>query len=447
MPEMVRKFSARYFLGPMRSLLALLPYFFCACAAAQNGLPGLSTVIEVAAFEVAPVRSVSDDLRVQPNAPFLKPNGRALVADEKVVQTRVAAGESWEDILRRIAGLLELKPDAVPSSQFQTGLLPALSPGKFLRARTPSADSMVIEYVVQADEAYTLFFDAGEMRVEPRASDPRLIERMRADPAKASLFTATDAIGLPESIALQLNDIFSGEVDFHRELHNGYRCEIVYEAHYREGFLDRSTRILAAEFLVGNRRYSAYYAQDAQGRGGYFNEAGKSTRKFFRRSPVEFTRITSDFTLARFHPILGVWRAHRGTDYAAPAGTKVIAVADGVVEFAGVRADYGNLVVLRHQDRFLTYYAHLKEIAAGIVPGAVVTQGQSIGAVGMTGLATGPHLHFEFHLRDAAGSWIPVAAPNVIETTQSAPSGFADIVERYRAMLSVARKQPALILE
>ena len=119
------------------------------------------------------------------------------------------------------------------------------------------------------------------------------------------------------------------------DLHQGYRCAIVYEAHYREGFIERSSRILAVELEVRKRVLRAYYSPDTQGRNAYFDESGKSTQRLFRRSPLEFTRITSDFTLARFHPILSTWTAHRGVDYAAPTGTKVMTVADGVVEFAG----------------------------------------------------------------------------------------------------------------
>lgn len=427
----------------MRSFLYLLlavplALAFSNPAQAQNGVsnaPPLSQgVVEVAAFEVAPVI---------PNGTGARANG-----DKRTVETRVLAGESWLDLFKRIATTFEFDPFASPELPGQIRLLPILLPGKFLRARAPVSNGpAVIEYVVKPDEAYTISVDGNTLHVEPRVYDPRLIERMRADPAKASLFTATDAIGLPESIALQLTEIFAGEVDFLRELHQGYRCAIVYEAHYREGFIERSGRILAAELTVGARRYNAYYAEDANGRGAYFNESGKSTRKLFRRLPVEFTRVTSEFTLARFHPILGVWRAHRGVDYAAPAGSKVVAVADGVVESVGPRSEYGNLVVLRHYDMFMTYYAHLSGFAHGITPGSRVEQGQVIGYVGMTGLATGPHLHFEFHTKDAAGNWIAAPAPDTVETTILAPAGFSGVVRDYRSRLTVAEKAKFVILD
>lgn len=410
--------------------------------------PPLSTpVIEVAAFRVAPVIRGPEDGRLKvvtiEDILSLPPSA---AGGERTIETRVQAAESWDEVFRRLAATFDVPP---PGSQLtsQIRLLPQPQPGKFLRAKAAATGLTEIEYVAKADEAYTIRINGNTLQVQSRASDPRLIERMRADPAKASLFTATDAIGLPESIALQLTEIFAGEVDFHRELHLGYRCAIVYEAHYREGFIERSGRILAAELQVGTRRFQAYYAPDTQGRAAYFDNTGKTVRRMFRRSPVEFTRITSEYTLARFHPILGIWRAHRGVDYAAPMGAKVMAVADGVVEFAGRRGDYGNLLVLRHQEMFMTYYAHLNEFAQGIAAGNVVEQGQTLGLVGMTGLATGPHLHFEFHTRDAGGNWSAVPAPDTIEAKVLAAPGFQSLVTDYRNRLYVAESASLVMLD
>ena len=198
---------------------------------------------------------------------------------------------------------------------------------------------------------------------------------------------------------MQLTEIFAGEVDFLRELHQGYHCAIVYEAQYREGFIENSGRILAAELEVGKRLYRAYYAHDTPGRGAYIDGNGKSTQRLFRRSPLEFTRVTSDFTLARFHPILGVWRAHLGVDYAAPSGSKVMSVADGVVEFVGQRGGYGNMIVVRHHEKFLTYYAHLSAFTPKLAVGDKVEQGQIIGCIHLYQLGgIDSCAHYESHL-------------------------------------------------
>jgi murein DD-endopeptidase MepM/ murein hydrolase activator NlpD len=222
---------------------------------------------------------------------------------------------------------------------------------------------------------------------------------MKSGEIKTSLFAATDAAGIPDSVALQLADIFGGDIDFHRDLRDGDRFNVVYETVYLDGNQIRSARVLAAEFLSRGRIFRAVWFQDPWGSGGYYTPEGESLRKVFLRSPLEFSRVTSGFGIRR-HPILQQWRAHQGVDYGAPAGTKVRATGDGVVVFAGQRSGYGNLIVLRHHGGYSTYYAHLRDFARGLRIGTRVSQGETIGHVGQTGWATGPHLHYEFRVHD-----------------------------------------------
>jgi murein DD-endopeptidase MepM/ murein hydrolase activator NlpD len=414
----------------------------------ESDLPPLSQpVTEVAAFRVAPVAPAATAMgAIDLRAKNITPDAMLLPRSDRMFEARVQKNETWYDLLRRAAGALAVAlPDTI--AQTKTAALPLLLPGKYARARAPADAALEIEYVVSAEAAYAVTLDRNGLFARALAGDPRLIERVRADPAKASLFTATDATGLPESIALQITEIFAGEVDFLRELHLGYRCALVYEAQYREGFIERAGRILAVELDVGKQQFGAYHASDTRGQGTYFDASGKRSWRFFRRMPLEFTRVTSDYTLARFHPILGVWTAHRGVDYAAPAGTKIMAVADGVVTSVGAQGGYGNLVVLRHQEKYQTYYAHMSAYAPKLAVGSKVTQGETLGFVGMTGLATGPHLHFEFHVRNAAGVWVSVPAPDVIDTTVVAAPGFARQVEAYRDSMAVAGRGNYLILE
>ena len=220
----------------------------------QAVIPPLSQpVVEVAAFRVAPVTAGTVDER---SRNFL-PGGKA----ERVIEVRTQKADTWEQLFQRVATRLSTKLPA-GAAQTRQVTLPQLLPGKFLRVTALPDDALEFEYVVTRGEAYLLHLNNASLQVRPLAVDPRVLERMRADPSKASLFTATDAIGLPENIALQLTEIFAGEVDFLRELHQGYRCAIVYEAHYREGFIENSGRILAAELEVGPRLYRAYYAHD-----------------------------------------------------------------------------------------------------------------------------------------------------------------------------------------
>ena len=404
-------------------------------------------LIEVVAFGVASVAGVEEDDALQPKAGDILYHREAVVERQDApaaTETRVAAGESWVDLLARLN---------VPVSETvrtQLELLPALTPGKYLRLRPrlPEGERAAeAEYVVSDTEAYTISLRADAVQVTPHANDPRVAARIRSDASKASLFTATDAIGLPEAIVLQLAEIFAGDVDFHRELHHGYRCTLVYEVLYRDGHIDRPGRILAAEFAIRNRRLHAYYFDGGKGRAGYFTETGRSMKKIFRRSPVEFSRITSEYTLARFHPILEIWRAHRGTDYAAPAGTAVLATAEGVVDFVGERGDLGNLIILRHYDRYLTYYGHLSAFAEEIGVGRAVEQGQAIGFVGMTGLATGPHLHYEFHVIDGDGLWISVPPPERLEAPSVDSPGFFEAIKNYQEKLELAARAHIVTLD
>jgi murein DD-endopeptidase MepM/ murein hydrolase activator NlpD len=434
---------------PFVAGLILCAALAATCAPAGNAAEleraARQPLIEVVAFGVAPVAGLEEDRELEPKPGDILHRRERVPAPPEVpagIETRVVAGESWPDLLGR------LKAPLAEAVRAQVELLPALAAGKYVRLRpAEGARAAEAEYVVSDTRAYTITLRADGLQVTPHASDPRTVARIRADASKASLFTATDAIGLPEAIVLQLAGIFAGDVDFHRELHHGYRCSLVYEVLYRDGHIERAGRILAAELVIRNRRLNAYFFDGGKGRAGYFTATGRSMKKIFRRSPVEFSRITSEYTLARFHPILETWRAHRGTDYAAPAGTAVLATADGVVDFAGERGELGKLIVLRHYDRYLTYYGHLSAFAEGIAVGSALEQGQLIGFVGMTGLATGPHLHYEFHRIDGNGEWISVPPPEALEAPPADSRGFFAAVKNYRDQLELAARAHVVILD
>ena len=238
---------------------------------------------------------------------------------------------------------------------------------------------------------------------------------MKSAEIRHSLFGATDAAGIPDSVATQLADIFGGDIDFHRDIRKGDRFSVIFESISHLGKMVRTGRILAAEFVNDGRTYRAVWFEGSDGRNGYYTADGKNIRKVFLRSPLEFSRVTSGFSGGRFHPVLKEVRAHRGIDFGAPTGTRVKATGDGVVEFAGRKGGYGNLVVLRHQSQYQTYYGHLSGFAAGIRKGTRVAQGDVIGYVGATGIATGPHLHYEFRVggvhRNPLAMVLPAAPP------------------------------------
>jgi murein DD-endopeptidase MepM/ murein hydrolase activator NlpD len=211
----------------------------------------------------------------------------------------------------------------------------------------------------------------------------------------SSLFAATDDAGLPESVASQIAEMFSGDIDFRSALRKGDRFSVVYETLEADGEVLRAGRVLSAEFANNGKVLQSMWFQEPGQKGGYYGLDGQSLRRAFLASPMEFSRVTSGFA-NRFHPILKQWRAHLGVDYGAPTGTAVRTVGDGVVDFAGVQNGFGNVIYVKHRNDMVTVYAHLSRIL--VKKGDRVEQGEHIGAVGMTGWATGPHLHFEFRV-------------------------------------------------
>ncbi|OGA42303.1 MAG: hypothetical protein A3G28_08030 [Betaproteobacteria bacterium RIFCSPLOWO2_12_FULL_68_19] len=226
---------------------------------------------------------------------------------------------------------------------------------------------------------------------------------MKSSVIRSSLFAAADAAEIPDSVAMQLADVFSGDIDFHRDLRKDDRFTVVYEVHSLLGRPVRAGRVLAAEFVNQGRTFRAVHFGSS-----YYTPEGKNLRKAFLRSPLEFSRVSSGFG-RRLHPLFRTWRAHEGIDYAAPTGTRVRAVGDAVVEFAGLKGGYGKVVILRHQGRYTTVYAHLSRIA--VQRGARVAQNDTIGFVGQSGWATGPHLHYEFRIAGQARNPFSIAMP------------------------------------
>ncbi|MBV5349858.1 M23 family metallopeptidase, partial [bacterium] len=195
------------------------------------------------------------------------------------------------------------------------------------------------------------------------------------------------------------------------------------------------------------KNYSAYWFQTEDGKGGYYSTDGKNLRKAFLRSPLEFSRVTSGFSNSRFHPVLQISRAHKGVDYGAPVGTKVRSVADGNVEFAGVQGGYGKLIVLKHQGSFSTAYGHLSGFAPNIKKGARVSQGDTIAYVGQTGLASGPHLHYEFRVNSQQVNPLAVTLPTAIPLEASQISRFKAATEPLRANLVLAKQIKTAAIE
>lgn len=264
--------------------------------------------------------------------------------------------------------------------------------------------------------------------------------RLGSGTIRSSLFAATDESRIPDPVASQMAEMFSTDIDFHRELRKGDTFSVIYEALTADGEVitwnQAAGRVLAAEFVNNGRSYSAVWFKDPAGKGGYFGFDGQSKRRAFLASPLEFSRVTSGFSM-RFHPILQNWRAHLGVDYGAPTGTSVRSVGDGVVDFAGWQNGYGNVVKIKHSNERETVYAHLSRI--DVKRGQHVEQGMHIANVGATGWATGPHLHFEFRVKGQHQDPLAIAkSSEAVVLTASAQQELARVTRGWREQLNAA---------
>jgi len=318
--------------------------------------------------------------------------------------------------------------------------LQGLRPGYFVTAEVSAEGSLLSLSFLTARDTLVQIARAGEgfRSTEERAALYTQVA-MKSSVVQSSLFAASDAAGIPDSVAMQLADIFGGDIDFHRDLRKGDQFAVVYELHHLAGRPVRAGRVLAAEFVSRGKTYRAVHYGN-----GYFAPDGGNLRKAFLRAPLEFSRVSSGFGM-RVHPIAKSWRAHQGIDYAAPTGTRVRAVGDALVEYAGPRGGYGKVVILRHNGQYSTVYAHLSRIA--VKRGARVAQNDTIGFVGQTGWATGPHLHYEFRIGGQARNPFSIAMPAALPVPAAELPAFRAHVAPLIARLDLLANSNLALLE
>ncbi len=260
--------------------------------------------------------------------------------------------------------------------------------------------------------------------------------RLASGDIQSSLFAATDAANIPDAVAVQLAEMFASDIDFRRDLRKGDRFHVVYEALIADGEPLRTGRILAADFINNGRTHEAVWFEAPGFKGGYYGFDGESKRRYYLSSPLEFSRVSSGYG-TRFHPILGTRRPHLGVDFAAPTGTPVRTVGDGVVEFSGTQRGYGNVVFVRHRNNQVTVYAHLSRL--GVRTGQRVAQGEYIGNVGSTGLSTGPHLHWEFRDNGVHQDPLVIARQSeAIKLPEGMRPAFEQVAQSQRLKLTAA---------
>lgn len=398
----------------------------------------------VAAFGIAPETTV--------DIPPMRTVERSLAAPDVLTvpddpgpfwrEERIRRGDTIGSLLARTGvddpaalAFVRTNPEARPLYQ--------LMPGRAVQVATDAQGSLVALRFRTADgDRLTVARESGAL-VATRAPAPETVRlALKSGEITTSLFGAADAVGLPDAVTIALAELFAGDIDFLQDLRFGDRFTVLYEVRYVDGEPVGVGRIVAAEFENRGERLSAFLWRDADGQDAWYTEDGRSTRRAFLRSPMEFSRMTSGFSLARFHPILQSWRAHRGVDYGAPSGTPVRATADGVVELAGVKGGYGNVVLLRHTGAYSTLYAHLSRFAAGVRGGKRVRQGDTIGFVGATGWATGPHLHYEFRVNDVPRNPLTIALPTAGPLPPETRAAFSAHIAPIARQFAFARELP-----
>ena len=262
---------------------------------------------------------------------------------------------------------------------------------------------------------------------------------MRSGRILSSLYGATDSAGIPDKIANQMAETFSTSLDFREDLRRGDTFSVIYTVDYRNGEPIATGKLLAAEFVNAGKPYRVVLFSDPFGREDYYTPEGESLKKGFLRSPLEFSRVTSSFSNSRKHPVYGFHRAHTGVDFGAPTGTRVKATGDATVKFAGRKGGYGNLVILRHNNGYETYYAHLSAFASGIRPGRAVNQGQVIAYVGTTGASTGPHLHYEVRIAGTPYNPMAIKLPGAAPLTTALRAQFLQQTSDWSEKLALLR--------
>lgn len=397
---------------------------------------GEAAIAEAVAYEEAIQSAVSDPLVVPPASQWKTVRIEPGLTLSKLFEAEGLAPEQWMSIL-------DLGPDAAE--------LKRIKAGETLEIRKSDGELLELRYVL--DELRTLHVQRVEDRFEANTLTAALERSTRtvSGVIDSSLFVAGQRAGLPVRAVMELAELFRYDIDFALDLRDGDRFTVVMEELYREGQKQRDGDLLAAEFVNQGKVHRAVRFLDKDGRSAFYTPDGQSLRKAFFRTPLDVVRITSHFNLKRRHPILNTIRAHKGTDYAAASGTPIKATGEGKVVFQGIKGGYGRVVILQHGSQYETLYAHLSRFRAGQSVGTRVKQGQVIGYVGASGLATAPHLHYEFRVNGVHKNPVSIVMPRANPIPRSQMASFESQVAPLIAQIDSVRtpavaQAPAAIL-
>ena len=291
--------------------------------------------------------------------------------------------------------------------------------------------------VSKADNKFTSHIETKEIDI---------VQQFTTGTINNSLFAAGKKAGLDSAMIMKLAHVFGWDIDFALDIRKGDQFAVLYEEKYIDGKKIGYGNILSAEFVNNGKEFKAIRYTDASGHTDYYSEDGRSMRKAFLRTPVEFSRISSRFSFGRKHPVLNKIRAHKGVDYAASRGTPIKAVGDGKVSFKGRKGGYGKVIILQHGSKYTTLYAHMNSYNKTLRNGSRVKQGQTIGYVGSSGLATGPHLHYEFRVNGVHRNPLTVSLPSAAPISKKYRTDFKAAAETMISQLKL-RKQETVALK
>ncbi|MDZ7661243.1 peptidoglycan DD-metalloendopeptidase family protein [Thiohalophilus sp.] len=358
--------------------------------------------------------------------------------------------ESWLTITVRRGDSLSaiFKRHKIPSQDLHeimqlgriTRNLSALHPGDIVRLKL-DADQSVRQMVFDIDRLTSLQVTRQQdeqfaARIVEHELDRRLTQTSGV--INSSLFEAGKAAGLQDKLIMEMTAIFGWDIDFILDIRQGDHFTLIYEEQYLNGEKVQDGPIIAAEFINQGRRVHAIRYTDEQGRSDYYSPEGYSMRKAFLRTPVDFRRISSRFG-KRHHPVLNRMRMHKGVDYAARSGTPIQAAGDGKIVYRGWKGGYGRVIILQHGGRYSTLYAHMSGFKGSLRVGSRVKQGQTIGFVGSSGRATGPHLHYEFRVDGTHRDPLTVKLPDAEPIKAAYKTDFTQLAEKRLAQLDAAR--------
>lgn len=367
--------------------------------------------------------------------------------DSETAQEEVASAPAipWETLTVKSGDSLSslLAPLSVGANQIhillnsdeQLGRLTRIRPGETFNVHVQDGRLLAIQYKPSKTQTLSANWSGSQWHTELIEREYEKQTRYAHATITDSLFVAGNAAGISDRLVMQVAQIFGWDIDFVLDIRQGDRFQILYEELYLDGEKVGDGDILMAEFWNQDRHLTAFRYETLAGDTEYLNMKGDSMRKEFIRTPVAFARISSRFNLRRKHPVLNRIRAHKGIDYAAPRGTPIKAAGDGKVTFAGVKGGYGNVVIIQHGQRYTTLYAHLHKFGRGIRVGKRVKQGQTIGTVGSSGLATGPHLHYEFRVNGVHRNPLTVPLPKARGINDNERAEFLVSANRLKAQM------------